>query len=46
MPLRVQIPGSGTRLLTPTTEWQTVAVSPAGAAPTVDENFYVTVQAQ
>ena len=46
MPVRVEIPGSGTHLLKPTTDWQTLTVSPAGAEPTVDENFYVTVKAQ
>jgi len=46
LPIRVQIPGSGTRLLRPTDSWQTLPVSPAGALPTVDENYYVTVPAQ
>lgn len=46
MPIRVEVPGSGTRVLRPTGDWQTLTVAPAGAVPTVDENFYVTVKAQ
>jgi len=46
MPIRVEVPGSGTHVLKPTTDWQTLSVSPAGAAPTVDENFYVTVKSE
>ena len=46
MPIRVEVPGSGTYVLKPTTDWQTLSVSPAGAAPTVDENFYVTVKSE
>jgi len=46
MPIRVEVPGSGTHLLKPTEEWQTLTVAPAGAAPTVDENYYVTVKGQ
>ncbi|HYK12089.1 MAG TPA: M1 family metallopeptidase [Gemmatimonadales bacterium] len=45
MPIRVEIPGSGTHLLKPTEEWQTVPVA-SGGQPTVDENFYVTAKAQ
>jgi len=42
MPLRVNIPGLGTRLLHPTEEWQTLeGASPRAAELTVDENFYV-----
>jgi hypothetical protein len=46
MPIRVEVPGSGTHLLRPTADWQTVTVSPAGTQPTVDENFYVTVKSE
>lgn len=46
MPIRVEVPGSGTHLLKPTEEWQTLTIAPAGAAPTVDENYYVTVKGQ
>jgi aminopeptidase N len=43
MPLRVNIPGLGTRVLRPTETWQTLTVnSPEAADLTVDENFYVT----
>jgi aminopeptidase N len=42
MPVRVQIPGLGTRLLHPTEAWQTLAASdPEAAQLEVDENFYV-----
>jgi len=42
MPLRVNIPGLGTRLLHPTEAWQTLEDASARAAElTVDENFYV-----
>ena len=45
MPVRVQIPGMGTRLLRPTEAWQTLAVRSAGAAGlVVDDNFYVTAR--
>jgi hypothetical protein len=45
MPVRVQIPGMGTRRLRPTGTWQRLTVpSPAGAEVTVDENFYVTAR--
>jgi len=43
MPVRVSIPGLGTRLLKPTEAWQTLEASPRAAELTVDENFYVTV---
>src|SRR5256885_5453883 len=42
MPIRVQIPGMGTRLLRPTEAWQTLEVSPQAGEVSVDENFYVT----
>jgi len=43
MPLRVQVPGLGTRVLRPTEAWQTLAVEgPRAADLEVDENFYVT----
>ncbi len=43
MPVRVNVPGSGTRLLHPTEAWQTLPVtSPQAADLVVDENFYVT----
>lgn len=43
MPLRVNVPGLGTRLLRPTESWQSLAVSsPQAAELVVDENFYVT----
>ena len=43
MPVRVQVPGLGTRLLRPTETWQTLAVtSPEAADLAVDEGFYVT----
>lgn len=45
MPVRVNIPGLGTRLLRPTEAWQTLSVtSPNAAGLTVDENFYVTAR--
>jgi len=45
MPLRVQVPGMGTRVLRPTEAWQTLAVSSAQAADlVVDENYYVTAR--
>jgi hypothetical protein len=45
MPVRVNIPGLGTRLLHPTEAWQTMPVPSAQAAElTVDDNFYVTVR--
>lgn len=43
MPLRVAVPGLGTRLLHPTEAWQTLSgASPQAADVQVDENFYVT----
>ena len=42
MPVRVQLPGMGTRLLRPTEAWQTLEASPRAAELSVDENFYVT----
>jgi len=42
MPVRVQIPGMGTRLLRPTEAWQSLEVSPQAGELSVDENFYVT----
>jgi hypothetical protein len=45
MPVRVQIPGMGSRRLRPTAVWQRLAVpSPAGAEVAVDEDFYVTAR--
>jgi aminopeptidase N len=45
MPVRVNVPGLGTRVLHPTETWQTMeAPSPQAAELTVDENFYVTVR--
>jgi len=45
MPVRVNIPGLGTRLLRPTDAWQTLDASPRAAELSVDENFYVTARA-
>jgi len=43
MPVRVMVPGLGTRLLHPTEAWQSLPVtSPEAAQLTVDDNFYVT----
>ena len=45
MPLRVNVPGIGDRVLHPTEAWQTLAVTSADAAQlVVDENFYVTAR--
>jgi hypothetical protein len=45
MPLRVQIPGLGTRLLHPTEAWQTLAApDPEAARLEVDQRFYVTAR--
>jgi aminopeptidase N len=45
MPVRVNLPGLGTRELRPTEAWQTMAVaSPNAALLSVDENFYVTAR--
>jgi aminopeptidase N len=42
MPVRVQVPGLGTRLLRPAEAWQTLAASdPEAAQLEVDENCYV-----
>jgi hypothetical protein len=47
MPVRVQIPGTGSRWLRPTAAWQRLTVpSPAGADEAVDEDFYVTARNQ
>jgi D-alanyl-D-alanine dipeptidase len=43
MPLRVNVPGLGSRLLHPTAQWQKLEASPRAAELNVDENFYVTV---
>jgi len=43
MPVRINVPGLGTRTVRPTESWQSLAVSAPNAAElTVDENFYVT----
>jgi hypothetical protein len=45
MPVRVQIPGMGSRWLRPTAAWQRLTVpSPSGAGVPVDEDFYVTTR--
>jgi aminopeptidase N len=45
MPVKVQIPGLGSRLLHPTEAWQTLAVSsPQAADVVVDESYYVTAR--
>jgi len=45
MPLRVNVPGLGDRLLRPTEAWQTLPVtSPDAAQLEVDENYYVTAR--
>ena len=45
MPVRVNVPGLGTRVLHPTDAWQTLeAPSPQAAELSVDENFYVTAR--
>ena len=45
MPVRVQIPGMGTRRLRPTEAWQTLAVPSSRAAGlVVDDDFYVTAR--
>jgi aminopeptidase N len=45
MPVRVQVPGLGTRVLRPTEAWQTLAVtSPRAAELVVDENYLVTAR--
>ncbi len=46
MPVRVNVPGLGTRVLHPTEAWQTLDVASSRAAElSVDENFYVTARA-
>ncbi|MGH7519680.1 MAG: M1 family metallopeptidase [Gemmatimonadales bacterium] len=46
MPVRVNVPALGTRVLRPTEAWQSLEVPSARAAElTVDENFYVTARA-
>ncbi len=45
MPVRVNIPGLGTRQLKPTEAWQTLEASPKASELSVDENFYVTAAA-
>jgi aminopeptidase N len=43
MPVRVNVPGMGTVLMSPTDQWQNTRVPSALAAElSVDENFYVT----
>ena len=43
MPVRVEIPGVGSRWLKPTTAWQQLAVpGQPGIEVAVDQNFYVT----
>jgi D-alanyl-D-alanine dipeptidase len=45
MPVRVNIPGLGTRVLRPTESWQAFeAASPKVGELSVDENFYVTTR--
>ena len=45
MPVRVNIPGLGTRTLRPTEAWQTLEVSsPRAAELSVDERFFVTAR--
>jgi len=45
MPLRVQVPGLGTRVLHPGEAWQTLAApDPEAAQLVVDENWYVTAK--
>ena len=45
MPLRVNVPGMGDRVLRPTEAWQTLPVASADAAQlVVDESFYVTAR--
>jgi aminopeptidase N len=45
MPLEVNVPGLGDRLLHPTAQWQTLpATSPDAAQLEVDENWYVTAR--
>ncbi len=45
MPVKVNVPGLGSRVLHPAEAWQTLAVgSPQAAELVVDENFYVTAR--
>ena len=45
MPVRVQVPGLGTRVLNATDAWQTLAASdPEAAGLVVDESWYVTAR--
>ena len=45
MPVRVQVPGLGTRTLRPTEAWQTLTVpGPRAAELEVDDDFYVTAR--
>ena len=45
MPVRVNVPGLGTRLLHPREAWQTLAApAPEAAELRVDEDFYVTTR--
>ncbi|MEK6769553.1 MAG: M1 family metallopeptidase [Gemmatimonadota bacterium] len=45
MPVKVNVPGMGSRVLHPTEAWQSLAASsPQAAELVVDENFYVTAR--
>jgi aminopeptidase N len=44
LPVRVSIPGLGTRVLRPTEAWQRLEGLSQASELSVDENFYVTVQ--
>jgi len=44
MPIRIQVPGMGTRLVRPTETWQTITADRPNVIPIVDENYYVTVK--
>jgi len=46
MPVRVQVPGLGTRLLRPSEAWQSLEASARAGELSVDENFYVTASRQ
>ena len=46
MPVRVNIPGLGTRVLHPTESWQPLALTSPVTELSVDENFYVTTSRQ
>jgi aminopeptidase N len=43
MPVRVTVGSGASRVIQPTTAWQTLS-APAGSALAVDENYYVTVK--